>query len=67
MKFNRGDKVILTIDPISTMTRLPRYLKSGTLTVIGETKSGNIICDWDGGNPFYIPESMLKRLTKEDL
>ena len=60
--FKPGDKVALVGSTISMGLSLPRYLESGTLTVIGiSTRTGKVKCDWDGGKPFLIPPLALKK------
>lgn len=61
--FKPGDKVVLIGSTVSMGLSLPRYLESGTLTVIGISKrSGKVRCDWDGGRPFLIPPLALKKI-----
>lgn len=44
-------------------SRLPGYLAGGYLTVVGFTKS-KVKCDWDGGKPFHIPPSLLRKVRE---
>lgn len=63
-----GDKVALKGSPksIAGCSHLPLYLANGVFTVLGVTKGGRVICDWDGGKPFHIPAYALNILEKEE-
>lgn len=62
--FQPGDKVHLVGSTISMGLSIPRYLESGTLTVVGISKrAGKVKCDWDGGKPFLIPPLALQKIV----
>lgn len=62
--FQPGDKVQLVGSTISMGLSIPRYLGSGTLTVVGISKrAGKVKCDWDGGKPFLIPPLALQKIV----
>lgn len=63
-----GDRVQLKGNPKSIVgcSNLPLYLANGVFTILGVTKSGKVICDWDGGKPFHIPAYALNFLEKEE-
>ena len=65
--FRPGDKVHLVGSTISMGLSLPRYLESGTLTVVGiSERAGKVKCDWDGGKPFLIPPLVLKKIQTNE-
>lgn len=64
MNLRPGDKVQLKGTTISLGLRLPRYLDNGCFTVLGVSRNGKIICDWDGGKPFHIPALCLNKLAE---
>lgn len=56
-----GDIVQADSNPYNLRTaRLPGYLSSQLLKVVGFTKT-KVKCDWDGGTPFHIPPTLLKK------
>lgn len=63
-ELKQGDKVRLIGSTISLGLHLPRYLDNGTFKVLGVTRTGRLICDWDGGKPFNIPPSCLEKLNE---
>lgn len=64
--FKVGDKVLADSNPYNLRAfNLPGYLSGNPLKVIGFTKD-KVICDWDGGKPFYIYPNLLRRCDNND-
>lgn len=61
--FSVGDTVIISGSYSTIGTRLPRYIEGSPMKVIGFTKI-NVKCDYDGGPPFMVPPSLLKKISE---
>lgn len=60
--FRVGDTVLADSNPYNLRAfKLPGYLSGNSLKVIGFTKN-KVICDWDGGKPFYIYPELLRKV-----
>ena len=61
-----GDKVIVRgVKYKVGCGHLPLYIEGCSMTVLRFTRSGNIICDYDGGKPFSIPRWALEVVEKD--
>lgn len=62
--FRVGDKVLADSNPYNLRAfNLPGYLAGNSLEVVGFTKN-KVICDWDGGKPFYIYPELLRKIKR---